>query len=100
MIGWRIFYDDHEPVSSKEMDWDDAPYDGVQVVMIYKDSTYRKILQGYDWYFSLEDGALVAANNDNPEVTKTRYKNPILKRGRWSSKYAEIVDRALESLEL
>ncbi len=63
-IGWRIYYGDGTVVDSRSMDWDDAPSDDVQVVVVFMDATYsnhgqirnyRQILHTYDYFWKLDD---------------------------------------------
>jgi hypothetical protein len=51
IAAWRIYYDDDSVASSADASWEDAPTEGVQVVMLYfAERDYRQILQGQDTY--------------------------------------------------
>ncbi len=62
VAGWKIYYTDGTIVSSKDVDWHNAPKHEVQIVMLYLnklDSSGRHCrhrMCGFDFYFKDEEG--------------------------------------------
>ena len=91
LIGWKIYYDSGVVFSSRDGNWEDAPGDGVQVVVEFYDDGTRKIHHEREWYI-LDDGKAFGTNNLHPWLRKYN----IAKSGRWSrdSLFKELVSRA------
>ena len=93
---WIIYYDDGSTYSSDDGPPEDAPVDGVQVIMQALSDGGRRIVQGGDYYWWLGDewasGALVDLER------RLRAAIPSIKFGRWMSSdgYAAIVRRAMK----
>ena len=85
MIGWRVWYDDGKIYVSKTHRWTDVPWDGLMVKIIYYANGTKQIQHGMDWYGVAEhaEGEIHFSTMDSPETVKKRYKNPIMKQGRW-----------------
>jgi len=47
---WRIYYDDGSTFDSVSGQSDQAPPDGVIVIVCYENGVGRQLLQGWDWY--------------------------------------------------
>lgn len=104
VIGWRAWYDDDQVYDSRKTDWPALPDDGLIIVMVYFDENtsvgkpYRQALQGYDWYFRAigHDDWIFGGNNDDPNETRSRYKEASIKRGRWTDSefYRKTVEKA------
>jgi len=97
VVAWKIWYADSYDIktfSSAEGSWDEAPSEGVMVVMTYladhtthkdaKGRTSRIQQTGGDWYFSDGD-QLFGYNKDSREDNKKRYPQCSFKRGVWGS---------------
>jgi hypothetical protein len=41
IVGWEIYYADESVVTSREMSWKNAPADGVLVVLVFYEETYK-----------------------------------------------------------
>ena len=82
IIGFRIFYDDRTVFSGRSVeDWDKAPKEGVQLVLLYHEqrddlgNPYRTSVCSWDYYAF--DGKVFSAGND------TRVLSGDIKYGRW-----------------
>jgi hypothetical protein len=82
LLGWRAFYDGGRVFDSRETEWKDMPYDGVQVIVAYLERGER-IISGHDYYFKL--GNLIGGNSDSLSTIRKRYPGASVKRGRWVS---------------
>jgi hypothetical protein len=50
IIAWKLWYADGSTINSMQSTWDDAPSEGVQVLMVYHPSGHRNIIKGRDEY--------------------------------------------------
>jgi len=90
--GWRVWYGDGSVYDSKQATWEALPNDGIVYIVLYfkelikhSQLPYRRELSGYDYYFK-SDGKeyfIYAGTNDLPKSINKRYKNPVIKRGKW-----------------
>ena len=92
------WYDSGFVYHSPEWTWEELPEDGMQFLLVYHMPVTRT-LYGDDFYFRAEgpDGHIFGSNRDDPEETRKRYKNAIIKRGRWMAQKAfdELVNAAI-----
>jgi len=91
LIGWKLYYDDGSVFASTHVLWQDAPSDGIQVLVEFYDDGTKKIHIERDYYI-LDDGKAYGTNNINPWLRK----QGTVKFGRWSSddKFQELVKKA------
>lgn len=91
LIGWKLYYDNGSVLSSLETKWEDAPPDGIQVLVEFYDDGSKKLHIERDYYI-LDDGKAYGTNNINPWLRKYG----IVKFGRWSSddKFQELIKKA------
>lgn len=50
VIAWKVFYADGLTVDSTCSSWEEAPSEGVQVVMVYHPNGFRTVVRGRDAY--------------------------------------------------
>jgi hypothetical protein len=50
IIGWRLWYADGSTTCSAECSWQDAPREGVQVLVVHHPENRRTIVKGRDEY--------------------------------------------------
>lgn len=92
IIGWKIYYADGTKICGKtRQDWDAAPNDGVQCIMIYSDRfdttgtiRYRTVMASQDYYFmaaGVKSDFIACNNNTDNEV---RYPGCSIKKGQWT----------------
>ncbi len=55
---WNIWYDDGTQISSEDCSWQEAPVDGVLIVMEYLPDGKKMVHMGSDYYMML-DGTLI-----------------------------------------
>ena len=80
IIGWKLCYSD-KTVSSKDMSWEKAPSEDVQILTVYYQETYKiwrdgveyeehyhDMYFGYDYYWQFGNGQA----NDVPESAKVK----------------------------
>ena len=79
LIGWRVFYDDGQELSSQDRDWKSIPMDGVLAVVEYYDDGTKQVHHNKDYYV-LDDGKAFATNDIRPYLAKLG----TVKMGRWS----------------
>ena len=91
LVDWKIYYDSGAVFSSHNGKWEDAPGDGIQVLVEFYDDGTRKLHYEKDYYI-LDDGKAFGTNNINPWLRKYN----IVKSGRWAkdSYFREIANRA------
>lgn len=98
VIGWAVWYED-SLITSHNARFEDLPLDGC-LCMVLIESTLqpdgknhtRAIYKGYDYYFRADgkNGYIYACDLDSRERAtvsdiQSRYKNPIIIRGKWVS---------------
>ena len=95
LVGWKIFYDDREPFSSENGTPEEAPLDGVQVIIQRWSNGVVEKLHSNDYYFWVNgkhwiDGSHVSM------LTWMRKAVPCLKYGRFTDNehFKEIKERA------
>lgn len=96
-MSFKIYYD-HDPVfSSADGLPEDAPIDGVQVIMDYQATGGRIIHQGMDYYWWLGETWASGMMRDLELYLRTRPEKPIILFGRWmnTSGYRKIVEQAM-----
>jgi hypothetical protein len=88
---WRIFYDDGSTYSSDDGAWNNAPADGVLVVIEKVEPDRVLFHSGADYYVEI-DGQIVATGDIGPILRKLG----AFKFGRWTShrRYEETSARA------
>ena len=91
LLGWRIYYDNGTTFSSVDGTWNEAPGDGVQVVVEYYDDESREVHLARDYYI-FDEGKTYGTNRLEPWL----HKHNIVKFGRWSANgsFAQLVKRA------
>lgn len=91
LIGWKLYYDNGSVLSSLEAKWEDAPPDGIQILVEFYDDGSKKLHIERDYYI-LDDGKAYGTNNINPWLRK----NGIVKFGRWTAddKFQELIKKA------
>jgi len=99
ILGWAAWVDTEtgtEIYSSKDMEWEDLPDDGIIFIMLYKDTgdgqesnisypTYTESLAGNDYYWKAphHSGTIYGSGNDSLAEIKARYPGADIKRGKW-----------------
>ena len=109
-IGFRIWYTDGSIYESSECqdcledDFEQAPDDGVQIVVLYKQEGYRAFVSGGDWYFWCDDPGNPVGYIPTGEWGTWKRKPPRtsnvkrhLKRGPKSEQFLEILAEARAS---
>lgn len=96
---WRVWYDDGSTFSSSDGLPDDAPVDGVQIIMDYPSIGPRIVHQGMDYYWWMGD--CWASGNINDLGLHLRKRPPValvVLFGRWSPivAYHEARQRAFD----
>jgi len=82
VIAWKIWYGDGSGVSSKDVAWEEAPDQDVQIVMLYyrrldgMGRHCRRVMSGADYYW--KDGEEFDETNDWGEVRGS------VKYGKWT----------------
>lgn len=86
-----MYYDDGSAFSSCEGKWEDAPSDGVQILVEYYNDGSKKLHIERDYYI-FDEGKAYGTNNINPWLRK----NKIVKFGRWTAddKFGELIKKA------
>lgn len=89
VIGWQAWYENDVVYSSRTMDWQDLPSDGVLVVMAYEaqltrgGDNYRSVFKGKDYYWVMpETGLEVFTGNEHP-ADRYSVDTSLVKRGKW-----------------
>lgn len=79
---WKIYYSDATIITPSQMNWEDAPTDGVIVVLLFFKSPHpaapRARLHGYDYYW--KNGNVFGFSRSKPE-----YAQGSIKKGVWVS---------------
>ena len=85
VIGWRVWVDGGKVYDSRHNTWDSVPFDGIIQMVTYKESNYREMFSGHDYYFHAPHpkGTIYGCNNDSLEEIEKRYPGAIIKRGKW-----------------
>ena len=82
VVGFKIFYKDDSIYVAKDVDlkqaWDEAPVDGVLLVLLYENTGDRVILAGDDFY--CYDGEEFSTSFDDSRVLEG-----IIKNGKWTT---------------
>lgn len=99
IIGWKIYYGDGSVVSSKEISWQEAKSDDVQVLIVYYEETYkiwrdgkqleenyRDMYFGKDYYWQFGNGQ---AHNVPEDVDVKLGKE--LEQAKWRSIYNRVL---------
>lgn len=94
LIGWRLFYDDGTDISSKDVEWNKAPLDGVLVLVEFYNDGTKQYHQAKDYYL-IDDGKALGTNQIDLYLRKTG----AVKFGRWvnDKKFYEILLKAKSS---
>lgn len=91
LVGWKLYFDDGSVFSSLNGRWEDAPADGIQVLVEFYEDGTKKLHLERDYYI-LDEGKAYGTNNLNPWLRKKRE----VKFGRWSAddKFKGLVAKA------
>jgi hypothetical protein len=81
VANWLIFYDNGHKFSSEDGSWEDAPNEGVQVVVVLHLNQKPEILRGAD-YYACTDGSIRSFSKSRFEKLVKQHCKPI-KFGRW-----------------
>ena len=94
LLGWKIWYDNGSAFSSLDGTWEDAPSDGVQVVVEFYPEG-EKYYHSRN-YFILDNGKAYGTNDINPFLRK----QGTVKSGRWTSDdyFRDILNKAKEDV--
>lgn len=101
-LGWRIWYDTGEIYSSGESKWEELPYDGILVKMLYYEGGGKQIQQGVDYYYVAKhhSGEEIHGCGMDKDRIPERYPSAIIKYGRWAPDqfYRGVVNAAMRSI--
>lgn len=100
--GWRLYYADGSTVDSTQMNWEDAPRESVQVLIVFhseKDKYSRPLREMYhgspgnagDYYWQFGAGTA----NDVPDDAAVKYGSMMERKEEWLALYS----RALNDYE-
>jgi hypothetical protein len=96
VTGWLAWADNGQRYSSRAAQFGDLPDDGMLLLKLFYRDGRARILEGSDWYFMAMDGSgipIFGQSTYNEPPDPARYRNLVVKRGRWVS------DREMERID-
>lgn len=102
MVRWKIYYDDKSAFTDLDGLPEDAPMDGVQIIMEYWPNGTRTIHQGSDYYWWCGDNW---ASGGPKDIERHMRKRPpialVVLFGRWWSRreYFAMVEHAMSNCD-
>lgn len=95
--GWRIWYDDETTFSSEDGSPEDAPVDGVLIIIEYFDDGTKRITQGMDYLYWNGEGWQGGNQADLDRWLRRDF--PRVKLGRWTTDtiYRQVESEAMSS---
>ncbi len=84
-VSWKIWYDDSHVVSSEESSWEDAPEDGVLIVMEYFPDEKQMVHMGADYYMMRDDTIIDFSLVHLDRHLKHGIPKGSMKFGRWAT---------------
>lgn len=81
VVGWKIYYDDGTEFSSEEVEPEEAPLDGIQGILEFRDNNTAHPYEGFDYYYWTGDSWAAGYLNDLERWL--RRELPRLKYGRF-----------------